>query len=276
MAEDNKDARKSLLFYTGVLLSGLSILSIIQDIFTNYSFLPIFKYVIDQYKILTSFISFLLRPLIDPIFSWMEKIFAVNLDLGAHWQPVFVLSFLPVIGMMQLLWWRNDKKIHAILIFPFLLIGTTLGSAVAGAIPLSGGWLNHGLIALTPTLGQELAILIFWSLMHFPAKDIARTSIYMRNNEIFGIAKPQKIAYVWNIIPLFLIGAGISQIPGFENSAGPLVILLFFLVKGLRQIFSSTSLRFKGFNYHLGLSMIGGFVVTLIVFIANSAISFFS
>lgn len=132
-----------------VVVSGPSVLSLLQSLFVDHELVPALQWIVDGYDGIMDVVAALAGPLLGLVVVAVNSLFGLELALGDHWRPLFALmtafSFAFVRAHR-----RDNQTALAVGTAISSLVGALVGAAIAGMMPLRGGWWVDGLTAAIP------------------------------------------------------------------------------------------------------------------------------
>jgi hypothetical protein len=181
--------------------------------------------------------------------------FGWKLVLHPHWRPLFLLGMVLVMGGARTAW-RAGERQRALLgggAYTFVFL---MGSAMAGLVPLSGGWWAQGLIPAVIMFTYCVALTVFTvSSKRASLFDGIRATIYFS-----GLC--------------FSLGAALYFVSGVDRGAGILTFGGIVAVLGASLSIDGI-LRSKHFQARVGLTTVGGFVAAGLILAADALVRAF-
>jgi hypothetical protein len=129
-------ALKDLGWFSGIfatLVGAPSILAIIQAVFVDYNFVPLIQWIADGWNQLLHFLSMAIEPGVIWIIQIINNLVDLNMELHAHWRPIFALSMVLVMSSVRQDW-TQGRNLRA---FKFLIINTCVVLIISISIGLS-------------------------------------------------------------------------------------------------------------------------------------------
>jgi hypothetical protein len=253
-------------------VGGLSIIDILeQAVFQDLTLIKLFQIVLNGYHRLTSLIGAIVEPLFIPAIDWLNAHFSWHLHLQKHWRALFFLLMIIATAEVRSKW-REGSRGQAILELTVTGLGAVVGSAAFGLLPpLSLGRVPGGLSVIAahgPVFFAMGVVLAIGALRR--GHPVRACTLFLTMS-----ASTALIAYlVYD--QLVATGARANRPVVADYSAGILVMMgelalmgVTMLVLGLRpHIPDLVRLRY----FHLGLSILGGFVAAALILLSNWAV----
>lgn len=240
-----------------LVVSGPSVLSILQTVFLEHKLSEAFQWVVDGYNTILSVIGAIIEPLLRPAISWLSQRLNIDLELQPYWRPLFVLAMVYVVARVRTLlhFRRYGFSISSAVI---MTAGVLLGSIAAGLVPVSSNWWIQGSIAALPLVALELGktfddvVIEFGKSQPQPMNDISR-----------GASSTAFVGFV-----AFMAGAAASFLPGLGTGAGVLVVAGSVLTSGVGKVYEGVQ-QDNSVQARIGLMTMGGFIAAAIVLLAD-------
>jgi len=231
-----------------LVVAGPSVLSLGQTIFVDHKLIAALQWIVDGYNGVMDVLGAIFEPLLQPLIRWINSYFNWSLELQPHWRPLFVLSMIVCLSGTRTAW-HAGLQAHAIKLSVGSGIAALIACLIVGVAPLSAGWWAHGLAAAAP---PALVIIgLYAAAGQLEWDDIGIVSL------IGGV--------------MFAVGAAISFIPIFAESACILALSLLVFIAGLWWLMPALA-KGERFNMRVGLTILGGFAVAAIIVAADAAL----
>ena len=244
-------AWRDLTWFSSVfafVVGGPSILSIYQSVFIDHQLVSLFQWIVDGYNQLVGAVAGLVEPPAELLIQWLNSILAWDLQLGAHWRPVFVLAMIVMVSFLRYLWLYNNK-IALLAVAALMAIVSLLAALMVGSVPLNARWWLQGLSAAAP------AVMLFSVFLILSRGYLWRTAIITS-----GL--------------LYVLGAALAAVPGFERGAGVVALGLVVLGSGFWVRFF---LKGHGESTRaVGVTILGGFLAAGIILTASELVKLLS
>jgi hypothetical protein len=246
-------------FYTlfNTLVSGPSVLSLLQMVFIDYRFVEALQWIVDGYNDITAVIGSVIEPLVAPAIAWINALFDWRLDLQPHWRPLFLLGTMLAIGWARMTW-KSGARWSATAFAICGSIGALVGAIIAGLIPLSeNSRLEQGIVAAAPVLFIGLSVAVPFSLQD-------RSKI----PPLLSVGLFALVAIGLTYVPLV---AGTLWTTVVTNGAGILGLSTTVLAMGLAALLVGRFQNKFGRNAaRLGLILLGGFATAALIVAADA------
>ncbi len=285
-------ALKDLGWFSGIfatLVGAPSILAIIQAVFIDYNLIPLLQWIVDGWNQLLYFLAMAIEPGAIWIIQIINNIIDFNLDLHAHWRPIFALSMVLVMPSVRQVWGqgRNTRAFLFLIIYSFtaLTASITVGlfspsepemliSQLINAFTLSteAGWIDSFVWSL---------IANFFVICALTGSAVGVLIIYEPGE--YGEKLPPMSAFIYYLISIFLfpfifilnlnwfLGIDIFSLGFGINGVQVAILMLGLLIAwtGMRYIRSGFSGNYIG-RVRRGLSILGGFVTAGLIVSADA------
>ncbi len=254
LGEALKDFGWFALVFTAVV-GGTSVLALFETVFVEHRLIALFQWIVDGYGRVAALAGAMVEPLLAPLIDWINARLQLNLHLGAHWRPLFILGMVLVIGLARGAW-RSGHRRDAVFAVVVIGVGALLGALLSGLMPLEGGWWAQGFSAGIPTL----ALFTFFGLA--AALDSGDDATPL------GIA----IVFIAAVsVVAFAFGAALSFVPGLEVGAGVVALAAIIAFFGAGFLWNGLRANDRE-DARLGLTVLGGFASAALVLIADVAV----
>lgn len=237
------------------IVGGPSVLALLQIIFVEHRLIDALQWIVDGYNDIVAVIGNALEPLLMPVIAWLNGFFDWRLVLHPHWKPFLMLVMTFVAGLART--GMSEAKPVDFIAFAAMAVGAFLGAVAVGLVPLNAGWWAQGLAAAAPW-----ALVIWISglvLLLFGARGSAGNALFAL---LFGAA----LAAI-----AFVLGAGLTFVPGIEGGAGLLASGLALIAIGVLALLAGFKSR-DALIARVGLTMLGGFVAAGMILAADAGV----
>lgn len=237
------------------VVGGPSVLALLQMIFVEHRLIDALQWIVDGYSGIMAVVGAVLEPLLAPAIAWLGRLFDVRLELHPHWQPLLMLAMLWVSTGFR----AGGHRAHHYAMIAGMGLAALLGAVAAGLVSLEGGWPAQGLAVALP-VGVMLA-----ALGGFAAIGVALGEV--KPTEVFDFLAAAAILTAF----CFLLGAGISFVPGLRSGAG--VVAFGVVMVGLAVFYMMQGLGGLGTQHtRIGLTMLGGFFAAGMILAADAGV----
>jgi hypothetical protein len=243
------------------VIGGTSVLALLETVFVEHKLIALFQWIVDGYRRLTAVAGAVVEPLLRPIVDAVNQQLHLNLHLGAHWRPLFILGMVLVIGLARAAW-RSGERREALLGIVFIGAGALIGAFISGLMPLEGGWWAQGLSAALPTL----ALFSFFGL----------AGVIAGGDPADATPLGAALLFIFIMSGLaFVLGAGLSFVPGLAAGAGVVALAAIIALFGAGFLWYGLAHNDRS-DAALGLTVLGGFASAALILIADIAVKSFS
>ena len=266
-----KGALDDLGFFYGLftlIVSGPSIVSLLQTIFIDHRLVDALQWIVDGYNDIAAALGRVCEPLLAPLIAWINDLFALDLSLQPHWRPLFILLLMFALGVARAAW-SDGLQLRAIAIALIGGAGALAGAVIAGLLPLSGGWLMQAIIAGAPVLVLGLFAAAPTLLMLDPNRS----------------SEPREVsdAVLFPVL-IFCVAAVAAMVGGMLTKAVPLgagilglgaailLIGLMIMLAGLTLLAGGDDSRGARGVTRYGIILIGGFATAALILGADALI----
>lgn len=248
-----KDFGWFTLLFTAVI-GGTSVLALLESVFVQQELIAVFQWIVDGYNRIAALAGAIVEPLFRPALQALNDAFGWELHLAPHWRPLFILGMVMVMGLARGAWRSGNRK-DAVFAVVVIGLGALIGALVSGLLPLSGGWWAQGLGAAAPAM----ALFVFFGLAGVLAGGDPADNTPLGAAALF-ILIAGALAFV--------MGAGLSFVPGLSAGAGVLALAIIIALFGAGFLWLGLHNNDRG-DATLGLTILGGFASAGLVLVAD-------
>jgi len=239
-----------LLFAVGV--GGPSILVVLEQVMVNHQLVPALRWIVDGYQRVMAVLGASVEPWVRPAIDWVNTRLGWSMTLNPVWRPIFALSMVFVMATVRTAI-RAGSVGGAVTGGGALSIGSLATALLIGLFAAGPGWLAQGAVAALP----------------FAMFVLVLAAIDAAERDWRGFFSP-----VTGFVTLFVfvLGAGLSFVPGLAQSGGLLVFGAVIALLGAGLLAEGL----RGGNRDLtraGLTILGGFVAAGLILIADFAVT---
>ncbi|MEM9725839.1 MAG: hypothetical protein AAF909_10285 [Pseudomonadota bacterium] len=251
------------------IVGGPSVLSLVDAAFENVVFSAPLEALLDGYQRLLRVVALILEPLADQVMLTLRAWLDVDWTLSAHWRPLFVLMLIFISANARSLWsdgFKGASVLFAIITACAAFLGCVIsGLAPADGAPLLLGAIAAQLVALT-MLGNILSYALAAPLFGLRPPHVSPLGVYALRGALMA-------ALVFAAaVALAMLAPGATPDGGFSVGRPDLTALFggmalygaFWTLYGLVRS-DLSQLRF-------GLRVFGGFLLALVIFLADAAL----
>jgi hypothetical protein len=233
-----------------VAVGGPSILSIIESVLVDHQLVPALQWIVDGYNRIMAVLGAAVEPLVQPAIEWVNARFGWGLVLDPVWRPVFALGMVVVVASARTAI-RGGELRNALLAGPFSTAAVFIAALVVGLFAAGTGWASQGAVAGAPLLlmGATGAAIVF-----------ARGQF---NEARIGLLLFSQFSALF-----FVLGAGLSFVPGLASCSGVLALGGAIALWGALVVAAGLSTRERLFT-RIGLTILGGFVAAGLILAAD-------
>lgn len=243
------------------LVSGPSVLALLQMVFVEHRLIDALQWIVDGYKGIAAIVGAALEPAIAAAVAFVNAFFDWRLELHAHWKPLFLLTAVMATAGAREAWRERKQYSGHVFALAGLGLGALVGAAAAGLAPLDGRWWMQGLAAAAPLglafLGMTLAFL--------------GVTIFVRVQDAFALTAQALVVGFLFAALAFLLGAGMSFVPGLSRGAGVLSVAITMVAFAVANLASGLA-RTDRYLARAGLTMLGGFVTAGMIVAADALV----
>jgi hypothetical protein len=237
-----------------MVVGGTSVLALLETVFVEHKLIAVFQWIVDGYNRIATLVGAMIEPLLQPLVDWLSAQLRIRLELSPHWRPLFILGMVLVVGLARTAW-RVGHKQDAVLAIVIIGAGALVGAVVSGLMPTDGGWWTQGLGAAVPTMAL---FTFFGGAAALSGGDPAdRTPV--------GIAA---LSILISGVVAFVLGAGLSFVPGLRTGAGVAALALIIATFGAGFLWGGLAQNDRS-DATLGLTILGGFVSAALIVAAD-------
>lgn len=234
-------------------------LALLQMVFVEHRLIDALQWIVDGYKGIAAVVGAVLEPALAAALRFLNAVFDWRLVLHEHWKLLFLLTAVIATAGAREAWRERKQYSGHVFALAGLALGALVGAAVAGLAPLDGRWWMQGLAAVAPLglafLGMTLAFVV--------------VTIFVRVKDALTLTVQALVVGVLFAGLAFLIGAGVSFLPGLSRGAGVIAIAATLIAFAAANL-ATGLVRSDRYLARAGLTMLGGFLTAGMILAADA------